>query len=108
MKTRQTRSPESLSVAFWDTSAIMPLCGLQRESGRARQISRSFGMIVWWATSVEATSALFRLRRDGDLTAHQTSQAVNRLDQLRTRWHEIMPSDAVRDRAERLLSLHKL
>jgi len=108
MKISQRKAPKRLPLAFWDTSAIVPLCGRQRESGRARQASRSYGMVVWWATTVEAASALFRLRREGGLTGTETSQAIGRLDQLRTRWNEITPTDAVRDLARRLLALHKL
>jgi len=65
-------------------------------------------MVVWWATSVEATSAFCRLKREGNLAAHEASQAISRLDHLRTRWHEITPTDGVRDQAERLLALHRL
>ena len=108
MRTRQKHRSKGLPLAFWDTSAIVPLCGLQQESGRARQVSRAYGMVVWWGTSVEATSAFCRLKREGSLTARETSQAISRLDYLRTRWHEITPTDGVRDQAERLLALHRL
>jgi hypothetical protein len=39
--------------------------------------------------------------------SRETSQGISRLDHLRTRWHEITPTDGVRDQAERLLALHR-
>lgn len=46
--------------------------------------------------------------REGILTGEQNRQALQRLDYLRRRWSEIQPTGEVRDRAERLLGIHKL
>ncbi|MPY86301.1 MAG: PIN domain-containing protein [Luteitalea sp.] len=94
--------------AFWDTSALLPLCGLQRQSAKVRQMARSYRLAVWWGTSVEATSGLYRLKREGTLTAAETTQALRRLHHLRTRWDEVGPSEVLRETAERLLARYKL
>jgi predicted nucleic acid-binding protein len=57
---------------------------------------------------VEATSGIYRIKREGKLTGPETSQAIQRLDQLRRRWDEIAPTAALREVAERLLARHKL
>jgi hypothetical protein len=45
-------------VAFWDASAIVPLCCLQPQTRAARQARRLFPQLVtWWATGVECISA---------------------------------------------------
>ncbi|HYE74118.1 MAG TPA: type II toxin-antitoxin system VapC family toxin [Blastocatellia bacterium] len=98
-----------LPLAFWDTSAIIPLCCRQPQSTRCRQVSRQFsGLVVWWGTSVEATSAFCRLNRQGIFSNTHLKQSQIILDALRLRWHEIQPLDEVRQEAERVLHLHAL
>ena len=57
---------------------------------------------------IEAVSSLNRLTRDGTLDVKENRQAFARLDYLRGRWNEVQPTEEVRDRAERLLRIHKL
>jgi predicted nucleic acid-binding protein len=64
--------------------------------------------VVWWGTVIEAVSSLNRLTREGTLSLNDSKQAFARLDYLRGRWNEIQPTEEVRDRAERLLRIHKL
>lgn len=109
MRTKQKRAKEGTLPAFWDTSAIVPLCCFQSQSAQARQVVRRYGrQIVWWATPVEAVSSVQRLVRDGELTIKQSQQVLARLDYLRQRWNEIQPTEEVRELAERLLGRHKL
>jgi predicted nucleic acid-binding protein len=51
---------------------------------------------------------LNRLTREGTLTLKESGQAFARLDYLRGHWNEIQPTEEVRDRAERVLRIHKL
>lgn len=51
---------------------------------------------------------LNRLTRAGTLSAKESRHAFARLDYLRGRWNEVQPTEEVRDRAERLLRVHKL
>jgi len=95
--------------AFWDTSAIIPLCCWQSQTAKARQAYRLFpSVVVWWATGVECNSALYRLERDQELSAQQTQQALEALAHQRQRWVEVAPLDEVRNLAERLLRAHSL
>lgn len=70
---------------------------------RAREI-----VVVWWGTIIEAVSSLNRLTRDGTLSVKESREAFARLDYLRSRWNEVQPTEEVRDRAERLLRIHRL
>jgi predicted nucleic acid-binding protein len=89
--------------AFWDTSAIVPLCFQQTFSAELRSLSRKFGRTAtWWGTTVEAVSAFSRLVREGRMTTQGLKHAAARLDLLRATWVEVTPSDRVREIAERL------
>ena len=84
-------------MAFWDSSAIVPLCCAQAGTAQGRRLVADLGPIVaWWGTPVEARSAFARLVRDGGLTSVQRATAVKLLDQLRRSWDEILPTEAVR------------
>ena len=65
-------------------------------------------MLVWWGTEVECASAVARLERDGALVEPAVTQAFARLKQLTRAWHEVDPSDAVREAAVRFLRVHPL
>jgi predicted nucleic acid-binding protein len=90
-------------MAFWDASALVPLCCAQSATRRSRKLLRDTGpMVVWWGTPVEARSAFARLVRDGFLTHAELARAVKLLEQLRPAWDEIQPSEKVRGLAEDL------
>lgn len=94
-------------MAFWDASAIVPLCCSQAATSRSRRLLRDVGrMVVWWGTPVEARRAFARLVRDGSLTEAQRLRAVTLLDQLRPSWDEMQPSERVRAIAEDLPDRH--
>jgi predicted nucleic acid-binding protein len=94
-------------MAFWDTSAVIPLCCGQPEAADSRRLRREFKrMIVWWGTPVEARSALARLVRDGHLNREKRLRAAARLGQLRAAWDEILPTEKVRTLAEDLPDAH--
>jgi hypothetical protein len=94
-------------VIFWDSSAVVPL--LVDEPPRDALLDllrRDSGMIVWWGTLVECTSAIARREREGALGA--ASQALERLRTMAGEWHEILATDAVRSAAQRMLRVHPL
>ena len=92
-----------ISVSFWDTSSIVPLCCQQELSRQMRQLWRETRrVVVWWGTSVEVRSAISRLQDEGKLTANNVQFALDRLESLREQWREITPSDKLRDLAETL------
>src|SRR5215218_7883847 len=68
MKTKGKRKPAPSTTAFWDTSALVPLCCFQPQSAKARQVVRTYSrQVVWWGTVIDAVSSLNRLTRDGTL-----------------------------------------
>ena len=96
-------------MRFWDTSAIVPLCVTEPASARVRRLAEEApSVVVWWATRVECLSALARRRRDGRLGAPAEAQARRVLLALAAAWSEVIPSERLRQRTERLLSVHAL
>lgn len=109
MKTKGAGKQRKPMTAFWATSALVPLCCYQPQSAQARQAARTYSrQVVWWGTVIEAVSLLNRLTREATLTVDESRQAFARLDYLRSRWNEVQPTEDVRERAERLLRIHKL
>lgn len=96
-------------MRFWDASAIVPLV-LAEPATRTMQAlaAKDPAMLVWWATDVECASAITRLEREHALDESAAAQAVDRLKRLASGWHEVEPSDAVREAAVRFLRVHPL
>jgi predicted nucleic acid-binding protein len=65
-------------------------------------------MLVWWGSEVECISALARLERAAALDAKGMALASSRLKQLADGWHEVEPSEIVRESALRFLRVHPL
>jgi len=96
-------------VKFWDASAIVPLLVAEGSTLRLQDLAaKDPTMLVWWGSEVECVSALARLERDGALPPHAMTIALRRLGQLSAGWHEIDPSDTVREVAARCLRVHPL
>jgi uncharacterized protein len=96
-------------VRFWDASAVVSLC-MSDPSARAvrRMAEEDAAIAAWWGTVVECHSALFRLRRQGDIGAAEVERARQVVVRLAEGWSEVLPSQQVRDQALRALSLHQL
>ncbi len=94
--------------AFWDSSALVPLCVDQGVSALAKAALKDKSLAVWWGTPVEMTSAFTRLLRSGDIGQEDFHIALARLAELRRRWIEVQPTEAVRVLAEKLLQRHSL
>jgi uncharacterized protein len=96
-------------VRFWDASAIVPLLIAEVSTRRLQAFaSRDPAMVVWWGSEIECTSALARLERDGALDPKGIALAFERLKQLAAEWHEVDPTDVVRETAARFLRVHPL
>jgi predicted nucleic acid-binding protein len=96
-------------VRFWDSSAIVPL--LLEEPARERLLAMLESdpvMVAWWATPVELVSTLSRRERDGGISLEDVTASIERLRSLERAWHTVLPSDAIRSRAQRLLRVHPL
>jgi predicted nucleic acid-binding protein len=96
-------------MRFWDASAIVPLV-LAEPATRPMQTlaAKDTAMLVWWATDIECASAIARLEREHALDESAAAQAFDRLRRLASGWHEVEPSDAVREAAVRFLRVHPL
>ena len=57
----RTRKPVTRSPAFWDASALVPLCVRQRMTPQAIALYKTHEAVVWWATPVEIASALLSI-----------------------------------------------
>jgi predicted nucleic acid-binding protein len=90
-------------TAFWDSSALVPLCIHESGSRRAHLYLRKFDPVVWWATYVEVHSAICRLHREHEIDDANKQGAVARLRLLSRGWREIFPDDQVRDLAVEML-----
>ncbi|GGN02050.1 hypothetical protein GCM10007092_15390 [Thermus composti] len=96
-------------MRFWDSSALVPLLVLEATSSRMLALYQADPiLLVWWGTEVELASALARLEREGALTPEEADQAFARLGALKAVWHEVLPSEAVRETARRFLRVHPL
>jgi predicted nucleic acid-binding protein len=86
-------------IAFWDTSAILPLCCSQIFTTQSKKWLRKYPkIVVWWGTSVEIGSGLARLKRGGHLTEKETVKAL-RL------WEKFIKTSRIVSPVERVLEL---
>jgi len=92
-----------VTPAFWDSSALVPLCVHQQSSVAARRLLRQYSIVVWWSTSVEMRSAFERLLRMGQSTPAEHRGAITRMERLRRSWRELAPTEDLRAEAETLL-----
>jgi predicted nucleic acid-binding protein len=98
----------SQAAAFWDASALVPLCVDEVTSRQAQSHLRAFMPVVWWGSLVEVHSAIARLNRQGQLNDVGKKGALSRLNALCQGWREILPDDNLRDLSTRLLDIHDL
>jgi predicted nucleic acid-binding protein len=90
-------------TAFWDASAIVPLCVHEAASRTAQSQLRKFAPVVWWGSLVEVHSAICRLHRQKQITDVGKQGAMARLHLLGRGWREILPGNQVRELARELL-----
>ena len=96
-------------MRYWDTSAILPLIVDEPARERLLELYRQDSQIVaWWTTPVEIASAVARREREGRISADEADAALKAAKRLAAAWHEVVPSNAVRRTAERLLRVHSL
>jgi uncharacterized protein len=96
-------------VRFWDSSALVPLFFDEPGSEEmVRLVAADPDVVVWVLTSVELLSMIARIERSSegleDLLSGLRRDALERVK----RCHAVNFVDAVRQRAERLVSVHAL
>lgn len=95
-------------AAFWDSSALVPLCLRELTTPRAREAVRRVETVVWWATAVEIASAIARSRQSGSIDDPEAQNAYAALNRLKVQWREMAPDGEVRDLACDLLGRYPL
>lgn len=96
-------------MRYWDASGIVPLLVEQSQSREMEKlIEQDPDIVTWWGTSIECFSALMRLVREGRLNSSGAQAAERRLRELRKGWNEVLPTEACRRAAERMLRVHPL
>jgi len=88
--------PVTRVPAFWDASALVPLCVRQGMTPRAIALYKTYDAVVWWSTPVEIASALARLVRMKQLDSRDWAKAAKLAKSLADSWSVIQPSDALR------------
>jgi uncharacterized protein len=94
-------------VRYWDPSAIALLLAAQAGSdARADAYREDRRVVTWWASKIECTSALCRLRRDQAIDEPGLARAFAALQSFFDATVEIEATEEVRARAMRLLRTH--
>ncbi len=92
-------------IAFWDTSAIIPLFCNQAASRKSRLIRRSCNELVfWWGTHVEVHSGINRLLNEVAIRESQSLAAISKWDQVYATSLVVKPTEAVLNMAVLLTS----
>jgi predicted nucleic acid-binding protein len=95
--------PLARTFAFWDASALVPLCVEQRITPNVGRLYKSYPAVVWWATPVEIASALARLVRTREISSVECTKARQVAAALADEWSVIQPSNVLRDHATGLV-----
>lgn len=96
-------------MIFWDASAVVALLVNEKQTPFADTLyEKDPSMIVWWGTRVECVSALAQGERQSAYDTRMLTNSSRALEVLTLAWREILPSQKVRENAERLLRVHPL
>lgn len=96
-------------MRYWDASALVPLVVAEEASARALGWIEEDPLVVTWIwTRVELTGAVERRARHGEISVGERRTLLDRVDNLASRWDEVVDVVAVRVRALTLLARHDL
>jgi predicted nucleic acid-binding protein len=104
----RTGKPVKRPSAFWDSSALVPLCVRQDSTARAISMYRTYEAVIWWIASVEIASTLARLVRMKQLDSRGWSKARGLARVLADEWSVIQPTAEVRGKAIQLVDRYDL
>ena len=94
--------------AFWDTSALVPLCVREARTPRVLPLYKAHPVVAWWKTRVEIASALARLMRMRRIAPADYAKARSFADQLSNSWFLIEPVEIIHRRALQLVDQYDL
>jgi predicted nucleic acid-binding protein len=95
-------------AAFWDSSALIPLCVLQPQTAQAKTLYKNYGIVAWWATQVEMTSGLTRLERTGQIDHDRFLIGKRIAQEIVREWLSVGSTANIAVVACSLLELHPL
>ncbi|MGH7628339.1 MAG: type II toxin-antitoxin system VapC family toxin [Gemmatimonadales bacterium] len=96
-------------MRYWDSSALVTLIVREAATGAMESLLAADPVIItWWGSRVECASALARLERESQLGASEAIAAAKVLAEFREGWRDVLPSDVVRESAERMVRTHPL
>jgi predicted nucleic acid-binding protein len=98
----------SLTGAFWDSSALIPLTVEQPQSTAAKALFAKYAVVAWWATEVEIRSGLTRLKRMGQMATHEFDRAKQRAEKIVESWRPILCRTDLARSACKLIELYPL
>jgi predicted nucleic acid-binding protein len=107
MARREGRSLAT-TFAFWDASALVPLCVEQSITPNVATPYKNYRIVVWWATPVEIASALARLVRTREISSSEWARARQVAVALADEWSVVQPSNSLRNRAAQLVEQYDL
>ncbi|HQZ81847.1 MAG TPA: type II toxin-antitoxin system VapC family toxin [Pyrinomonadaceae bacterium] len=83
-------------VAFWDTSAIIPLFCNQVTSIETRRVRQKFNeLAIWWGTHVEVYSGVNRLLRERAISRDQSQASLAKWNMAYSISRIVQPEDKV-------------
>ena len=100
--------PVTRVLAFWDASALVPLCVRQGITTQAIALYKTHDAVVWWATPVEIASVLARLLRMKQLDSRARAKSNQLAKTLSDSWSVIQPADALRATSIQLVDRYDL
>ncbi|HSS75205.1 MAG TPA: type II toxin-antitoxin system VapC family toxin [Thermoanaerobaculia bacterium] len=96
-------------LRFWDSSALLALAVRESSSeGVDLLLQRDPDIAFWWGAILECVETLANLQRRKLITEAEFATSRVLIEQLRARGFEVQPSEEVRARALRILTVHPL
>jgi hypothetical protein len=96
-------------LKFWDSSSLLALAVWEPSSEKVETLLRRDAEVAtWWGAPLECMSALLKVHRQDRISPADFLKARSVLDHLGARAFEIQPTEEVRARALRILSVHAL
>lgn len=96
-------------MRYWDSSALVTVVVREPATQAMEALLEADPVIItWWGSRMECASALARLEREDQLTPAQVAAAARVLAEFREGWRDVLPSDVVRESAERMVRTHPL
>ena len=96
-------------LRFWDSSALLALAASDATSEKVEPLlQRDPDLAFWWGAPLQWGEALLAAQRQKRISPADLQKARAVLDHLRARAFEVQPTEDLRARALRLLSVHPL